>query len=229
MKKLASAALIGLAAMYTPVHAALNEGGFNYDKNQLDDPWVRNVVIENCSHGAITQPVQEKLAKLMRVPEADVRFQFCRRIITAYALGTLAYADYVQLKTNHLFTPAMAKALQFQGSVPAANHSGQGQADVVLPVVARMDSGETFKGETVASRSGGHFSVQSSRHSVKCFGTYNPKDPRLTVTLSVKCSDGRVGQAEVTTTADHMSGTGKVKFSDGSTGRVRIGNVGKQS
>ena len=86
-----------------------------------------------------------------------------------------------------------------------------------------MDSGETFKGSTVASNGKGRFSVQSSRKAVKGSGAYDLSDRRPTITLPVKCTDGRNGKVEVTRAPDMMSAWGKVKLSDGSAGRLTVG------
>jgi hypothetical protein len=230
MKKLRILVTITMVALSVSANAApvASKGGYDYDRNQLSDSSLFNRSVEACSHSGIKQEVQEKLAKLMGVPEANVRFEFCRRILDAYAKGAIPYDDYVQFAENHVMAPSILRALRITGWSPPKSQN-RGQGDIVLPVSAKMDSGETFKGSTIASRDGGHFSVQSSRHSVKCSGTYDLKDRRPTITLPVKCSDGRTGQAEVTRAPDLMSGWGKVKMSDGSTGRLAIGTVRKQS
>jgi hypothetical protein len=199
------------------------KGGYEYDRNRLSDATVLNLSVEACSHGGITQEAQEKLAKVLGVPEAKVRVEFCRRILTAYAKGAIPYEDYVQFVRDHVLSPSIAKALRLGGSIPLKSQSG----DIVLPVSVKMDTGETFKGSTKASRNGASFAVQSSRHQVSCSGTYNLKDRRPTVAISVTCSDGRSGQAQVTRAADLMSGWGKVKLSDGSTGRLTVGTIRK--
>jgi hypothetical protein len=229
MKGLMILVAAAMAALSVSANAApvTSKGGYEYDKNQLSDASVFNRSVEACSHSGIKQEVQEKLAKLMGVPEANVRLEFCRRILTAYAKGAIPYDDYVQFAENHVMVPSISRALRIAGSIPLTSQS-RGQGDIVLPVSAKMNSGETFNGSTIASRDGGHFSVQSSRHSVKCSGIYDPKDRRPTIALPVKCSDGRTGQAEVTRTPDLMSGSGKVKLSDGSTGRLAVGTVRKQ-
>jgi len=230
MKRLMILVAITLVAPSGPATAGsvTSKGGYDYDKNQLSDASVFNRSVEACSHSGIKQEVQEKLAKLMGVPEANVRLEFCRRILTAYEKGTIPYDDYVQFAENHVMVPSISRALRIAGSSPL-KAQGLGQGDIILPVSAKMDSGETFKGSTIASRDGARFSVQSSRHSVKCSGTYDLKDRRPTITLPVKCSDGRTGQAEVTRAPDLMSGWGKVELSDGSTGRLTVGTVRKQS
>ncbi|MFS8056757.1 hypothetical protein QD357_28665 [Rhizobium sp. BR 317] len=229
MKKLvilvaATVAVFSASANAAPV---TTRGGYEYDRNRLSDATVLNWNIEACSHSGIEPDAQKKLAKLMSVPEANVRLEFCRRILTAYAKGTIPYDDYVQFVQGHVMNPSISRALRISAS-SLPKPQGHGEGDIVLPVSAKMDSGETFKGSTIASHGNGRFSVQSSRHSVKCSGAYDLKDRRPTVTLPMKCSDGRTGQAEVTRAPDLMSAWGKVKLSDGSAGRLVVGSVRKQ-
>ncbi|MFS8110776.1 hypothetical protein QD460_03505 [Rhizobium jaguaris] len=230
MKKLMILVAITTVAFSVSAQAqpVWSKGGYEYDKNLLSDPTTLNWNIDACSHGAIKPEVQEKLAKLMGVSEANVRYEFCRRVLTAYAKGAIPYEDYLQFAKSHVLAPSIWRALKIAGS-GLKTSQGRGQGDIVLPVSAKMDSGETFKGSTIASHGTGRFSVQSSRHSVKCAGTYDLRDRRPTVTLPIKCSDGRTGNAEVTRTPDLMSAWGKVKLSDGSTGRLTVGTVRKQS
>ncbi|MFT4181897.1 MAG: hypothetical protein QM636_08255 [Rhizobium sp.] len=229
MKKLVILAAIAMAALSVSAQAAsvTTKGGYEYDKNRLSDPSTLNWNIEQCSHSAITPEAQERLAKLMSVPGPKVRLEFCRRVLTAYAKGAIPYEDYVQFAQSSVMAPSIVRALRISGS-SLRTMQGGGQSEIVLPASAKMDSGETFKGSTVASRGRGRFSVQSSRRSVKCSGSYDLKDRRPTVTLAVKCSDGRTGQAEVTRASDFMSAWGKVKLSDGSTGRLVVGDARKQ-
>lgn len=229
MKRLMILAAITMTALSVSANAAsvTSKDRYEYDRNQLRDASVLNRNIEACSHSGVKQEVQERLAKLMGVPRADVRREYCRRILTAYAKGAIPYEDYVQFAEIHVLAPSISRALGIAGSSPLKSQ-GLGQGDIVLPVSAKMDSGETFKGSTIASQGSGRFLVQSSRRSVKCFGTYDLKDRRPTVTLPVKCSDGRTGKAEVTRTPDLMSAWGEVKLSDGSTGRLTVGTVRKR-
>jgi hypothetical protein len=222
-------ATITMAALSVSANAApvASKGGYEYDRNRLSDPAALNWNIDQCSHGAITPEAQEKLAKLMDVSQANVRYEFCRRILTAYAKGAIPYDDYLQFAASRVMAPSIARALRIAGSGPRKPR-GDGQDEIVLPLLAKMDSGETFKGSTIASRGNGRFSVTSSRRSVKCSGTYDLKDRRPTIILPVKCSDGRTGQAVVTRAPDLMSASGRVKLSDGSTGRMVVGTIRKQ-
>lgn len=220
--------LMILAAISMACSASANaapvttKGGYEYDKNMLSNPAALNWNIEQCSHYGITPDVQERLAKLMGVSEVNVRREFCRRVLTAYAKGTIPYEDYAQFAQGGVMAPSISRALRIAGSSPK-KPQGRGQGDIVLPVSAKMNSGETFKGSTTASQSNGRFSVESSRRSVKCYGNYDLKDRRPRVVLPVKCSDGRTGRLEVTRASDLMSAWGTVKLSDGSSGRLTVG------
>ncbi|MGZ9720054.1 hypothetical protein [Rhizobium miluonense] len=228
MKRLMILAAIAMVALPLSANAGAiaRKSGYENDKNVLSDPSALNWNIEECSHHGINPQVQERLAKLMGVPEANVRFEFCRRVLTAIARGAIPYDDYVQFAGSGVMTPSIARALRIAGSRPSKPQSNR-QADIVLPASAKMDSGETFKGSTIASGSNGRFSVQSSRRSAKCSGTYDLTDRRPTIALPVKCSDGRTGRIEVTRAADLMSAWGKVTLSDGSSGRLTVGKVRK--
>lgn len=221
--------LAAMAVMALPLAAkaqsvVANKSSYGYGRNILSDPDTLNWNIEECSHGAIKPDVQEKLAKLLNVSEANVRREFCRRMLTGIARGTISYDDYTRFMTGGGMTPSISRALRTAGSGPKRPQDER-RGDIVLPAGARMDSGEIFKGTTVASGSKGRFSVESSRRSVKCSGTYDLRDRRPTITLPVKCSDGRTGRVEVTRTPDLMSAWGKVKLSDGSSGRLTVGKA----
>lgn len=108
-----SMAMVSVSAIAAPV---TTKGGYEYDKNMLSNPDALNWNIEHCSHSGIKPDVQEKLAKLMNVPPAKVRFEYCRRILTAYAKGAIPYDDYVQFTRSHALTASIARALQISGS-----------------------------------------------------------------------------------------------------------------
>lgn len=110
-----SMAMASVSANAAPV---TTKGGYEYDKNMLSNPDALNWNIEHCSHNGIKPDVQEKLAKLMNVPPAKVRFEYCRRILTAYAKGAIPYDDYVQFAQSHVMTASIARALQITGSRP---------------------------------------------------------------------------------------------------------------
>ena len=100
------------------------------------------------SHGGIRPEVQEGLAKLMGVSEANVRLEFCRRVLTAYARGRIPYDDYLQFMQGGGMLASVLRALRISGSGPK-KPPAQGKAEIVLPASASMDSGKTFKGSTV--------------------------------------------------------------------------------
>lgn len=114
-------AVVFTSVLWMPANAAptATKGGYEYDKNMLSNPDALNWNIEQCSHGAITSEVQEKLAKFMNVEPSNVRHEYCRRILTAYAKGSIPYDDYVQFSQNHVLSASMMRALRIAGSRPA--------------------------------------------------------------------------------------------------------------
>ncbi len=117
-------AAISMAPCSVSANAApvTTKGGYEYDKNMLGNPAALNWNIEHCSHSGIKPDVQEKLSKLMNVAPANVRFEYCRRILTAYAKGAIPYDDYVQFTRSHVLTASIARALGISGSRPAKSH-----------------------------------------------------------------------------------------------------------
>jgi hypothetical protein len=117
-------AVASVVAASTTVSAAplATKGGYEYDKNMLSDPAALNWNIEQCSHYGITPDAQQKLAKLLQVPPANARHEFCRRILTAYAKGTIPYDDYVQFAEKHVMSANIARALRISDSHAAKPH-----------------------------------------------------------------------------------------------------------
>ncbi len=117
-------AVASVVVASTTVSAAslATKGGYEYDKNMLSDPAALNWNIEQCSHYGITPDAQQKLAKLLQVPPANARHEFCRRILTAYAKGTIPYDDYVQFAQKHVMSANIARALRISDSRAAKPH-----------------------------------------------------------------------------------------------------------
>ncbi|MGG6898582.1 hypothetical protein [Rhizobium sp. BR 315] len=110
-----SMAMVSVSANAAPV---TTKGGYEYDKNMLGDPAALNWNIEQCSHYGITPDAQQKLAKLMNVAPSNVRHEYCRRILTAYAKGAIPYDDYVQFTQKHVMSASIARSLRITGSGP---------------------------------------------------------------------------------------------------------------
>ncbi|WP_152095848.1 hypothetical protein [Rhizobium dioscoreae] len=100
-----------------------------------------------------------------------------------------------------------------------------GCGSITSPAAVQMDSGEAFIGTTTAAASGGHFEVRSSRKGVRCSGNYDARDASETITVPVRCTDGRYGVVTVTRTPDLMAGSGRVSLADGSSGAVAFGRL----
>ncbi|WP_205926714.1 hypothetical protein [Rhizobium sp. P28RR-XV] len=118
-------AAISIAAFSVSANAApvTTKGGYDYDKNMLSNPAALNWNIEQCSHSGITPDAQDKLAKLMNVERSNVRHEYCRRILTAYAKGAIPYDEYVQFTQNRVMSASMVRALRTAGSHPATPRS----------------------------------------------------------------------------------------------------------
>ncbi len=81
-----------------------------------------------------------------------------------------------------------------------------------FPGAVITPDGHILRGENFVSLSAGTFFVTDGR--LTCAGSYNPLSQSQTITVAVRCSDGRAGIA--TATRDTAtSGRGKVTFSDG--------------
>jgi hypothetical protein len=80
-----------------------------------------------------------------------------------------------------------------------------------FPGAVIAPNGQILRGENFVTFSAGTFSVTDGR--LTCAGSYNPLSQSQTITVAVRCSDGRTGIA--TATRDTAtSGGGKVTFSD---------------
>jgi hypothetical protein len=227
-KVVAWGALVSAVMSISANAAAINpKGEFENDRDRLSDPSAFNATLDRCSHMGMPAPVQEKLGELMRVPQSKVRFEFCRRFMTAYVKGTLTYNDYVAFVRDQTVSDGIARALGVSKST-LENLRDHNKSAVALPIIAKMNTGETFQGSTIASKAkGGHFEVRSSRGSTTCAGNYDLSDRGAIMTYSFKCSDGRTGNAIVSRAADLMSAKGKVRLSDGSNGSVIVGRPQK--
>jgi hypothetical protein len=207
--------------------AITTKGGYENDRDRLSDPSAFNATLEQCSHMGMPSQLQEKLVELMKVPQSKVRFEFCRRFMTAYVKGVLPYNDYVAFVRDQTVSDGIARALGVSKST-LENLRDHNKSEVALPIFAKMSTGETFRGSTIASKAkGGHFEVRSSRSSTTCSGNYDLSDRGAIMTYSFKCSDGRTGNAIVSRTPDLMSAKGKVTLSDGSKGSVVVGRSQK--
>jgi hypothetical protein len=118
-----SALSIVLAAASAEAQSATEKAGYEYDRNMLSNPWALNLTIEACSHQAITPRMIQSLSQHMHIPEANVRHEYCRRIYTAYAKGTIPYDDYLQFKSNHILTASMQRALLLSGPSSPKHHA----------------------------------------------------------------------------------------------------------
>jgi hypothetical protein len=85
---------------------------YGYGQNQLSDPTLRNLVIENCKKSAASPETLQKLAAFMSAPVSKVKDLYCRRIITAYATGKISYEDYARFNENGGASPSIVRAIR---------------------------------------------------------------------------------------------------------------------
>ena len=95
-----------------------------------------------------------------------------------------------------------------------------------FPGAVVTPDGHILRGDNFVSLSAGTFSVTDGR--LTCAGgSYNPLSQSQTITVAVRCSDGRAGIA--TATRDTAtSGSGKVTFSDGSAWTFVFGEAARK-
>jgi hypothetical protein len=84
---------------------------------------------------------------------------------------------------------------------------------VTQPVAVIGMNGQTLRGTTTASLSGGSFTVTDGK--LTCGGSYNSLSLEQTITMPVLCSDGRKGIVIATRDSTGQSGFGRVRLTDG--------------
>ena len=85
---------------------------------------------------------------------------------------------------------------------------------ITEPVVVIGKDGQTLKGTTTASLSGGSFSATDGK--LTCRGNYDSLNTSVTITMQVLCSDGRKGFVVSTREANGTDGHGTARLNDGS-------------
>lgn len=93
-----------------------------------------------------------------------------------------------------------------------------------VPASVQLADGTVLVGTTTAAMSGGSFEVATPNNSITCSGTYDALDTSATISVPVTCTNGLFGTAVVTRDPSGTSGSGFVRVSDGSIGRVSFGN-----
>jgi hypothetical protein len=84
---------------------------------------------------------------------------------------------------------------------------------VTGPVAVITPTGEILRGTTTSSLAGGDFAVAGV--TLRCSGTFDPSPGSPTVSVTAKCSDGRVGIGRALRDGAR-SGSGKIRMNDGS-------------
>jgi hypothetical protein len=92
---------------------------------------------------------------------------------------------------------------------------------VTGPVTVLSENGQTLRGRYTATLSSGTFSVTDGK--LTCLGSFDPSAMSTTISIAVKCSDGRSGTATVERDYWNNSSTGTVQMDDGSRATLGIG------
>jgi len=93
--------------------------------------------------------------------------------------------------------------------------------EVTGPAIVFGENGQTLRGSYRATLISGTFSVTDRK--LTCSGTYNQWDQSRTISMAVKCSDGRSGTVTATRNANLRGGTGTVQMDDGSRATLVFG------
>jgi hypothetical protein len=100
---------------------------------------------------------------------------------------------------------------------------------ISLPVVGKLSNGETAQGSVVVDMGTkvGQFDM-ATLSGLRCEGRYNAEMSISTITIPVKCNNGRKGVVIATRDASGIAGTAQGKLDNGMTGRFLFGNVSAQ-
>ncbi len=84
-----------------------------------------------------------------------------------------------------------------------------------------------MRGTATAAISGGTFQASGKMkgRETTCSGNYNALDTSVTISMPVVCSNGQKGIVIATRDASGMSGSGRVRMSDGTEGDFVFGNA----
>ncbi len=101
--------------------------------------------------------------------------------------------------------------------VVAASAISLASCAMTVPVAVISGKGDVMRGTSTAAMSGGSFQVAGKLNgkTVKCSGTYDAFDTSVTISMPVRCSDGRKGFVIATRQASGIDGSGRVRLTDG--------------
>lgn len=92
-----------------------------------------------------------------------------------------------------------------------------------VPVAVKTSKGQTLHGTAVATVKAGTFEVKNDK-GLSCSGTYDPQSMERTMVVSLDCSDGRRGTANIQRDSTLANGIGQGKFNDGTKFEVGFGD-----
>lgn len=99
----------------------------------------------------------------------------------------------------------------------AASAMSLASCAMTVPVAVISGKGDVMRGTSTASMAGGSFQVSGKLKGKKtdCSGTYDAFDTSVTISMPVRCSDGRRGFVIATRQANGIDGSGRVRLTDG--------------
>ncbi|MCW4114727.1 hypothetical protein NPA31_007095 [Aurantimonas sp. MSK8Z-1] len=98
---------------------------------------------------------------------------------------------------------------------------------MTVPVAVISGNGDVMRGSSTASLSGGSFSVTGRLRGKEttCSGSYDALSSSPTISMPVLCSDGRKGIVIATRDPSGVSGSGRVRLTDGTEGDFIFGQA----
>jgi hypothetical protein len=84
---------------------------------------------------------------------------------------------------------------------------------VTQPVAVISKNGQILRGTATATMTGGTFMATDGK--LTCSGSYDSLDMSITIHAKVTCNDGRTGFVMATRDASGLTGSGRVRLSDG--------------
>lgn len=95
-----------------------------------------------------------------------------------------------------------------------------------VPVAVISGNGDVMRGTATAALSGGSFQASGKLkgRETKCSGNYNAMDTSTTISMPVICNNGQKGIVIATRDNSGMSGSGRIRMTDGSEADFIFGN-----
>jgi hypothetical protein len=92
---------------------------------------------------------------------------------------------------------------------------------VTQPVAVISKSGQVLRGTVTAGLTSGSFTASDGR--LTCGGGYDSLETSVTINVKITCNDGRTGFGIITRDAGGISGSGRIRLTDGTEADVIFG------